>query len=39
MLGAAAATGSLLSNGHYSFWNRASPRDNEAVRLFARACR
>ena len=39
MLGAAAATGSLISNGYYSFWNRASPRENEVVRLFARACR
>ena len=39
MIGAAAATGSLIPNGHYGFWNRARPRDNEAVRLFAQACR
>ena len=39
MVGAAAATGSLISNAHYSFWNWALPRDYEVVRLFAQACR
>ena len=39
MLAAAAVTDSLVSNGHYSFWNRASPLDNQQVRLFAQACR
>ncbi len=39
MLAAAAVTDSLVSNGHYSFWNRASPLDNRQVRLFAQACR
>lgn len=39
VLAAVAVTDSLVSNGHYSFWNRASPLDNRELRLFAQGCR
>ena len=39
MLRAAAQTGSLISNGHQSFWNRTSPQANALVIAFAERCR
>ena len=38
MLGAAACYGSPVSNGHQSFWNRASREQNARVRAFAERC-